>query len=94
MIWWPSEIPTIQYGRITLRPPTNSDVQAIYEACQDPLIPRFTTVPVGLLGEVKTITSGFKARAWSITFWSMVKSSLRATLIYFVKVLTFNFGLV
>jgi len=45
MIWWPSEIPTLQYGRITLRPPTNSDVQAIYEACQDPLIPRFTTVP-------------------------------------------------
>jgi RimJ/RimL family protein N-acetyltransferase len=45
MIWWPSEIPTLQYGRITLRPPTNSDVQAIYEACQDPIIPRFTTLP-------------------------------------------------
>ena len=46
MIWWPSEIPTLQYGRYTLRPPIDSDVTAIYEACQDPLIPRFTTVPV------------------------------------------------
>ena len=46
MIWWPSEIPTLQYGRYTLRPTLDTDVTAIYEACQDPLIPRFTTVPV------------------------------------------------
>jgi RimJ/RimL family protein N-acetyltransferase len=46
MIWWPSEIPTLQYGRYTLRPPVDTDVNAIYEACQDPLIPRFTTIPV------------------------------------------------
>ena len=45
MIWWPSEIPTLQYGRVTLRPPSDGDVPAIYQACQDPLIPRFTTVP-------------------------------------------------
>ena len=45
MIWWPSEIPTLQYGRVTLRPPAESDVEQIFEACQDPLIPRFTTVP-------------------------------------------------
>ena len=45
MIWWPSEIPTLQYGRVTLRPPAELDVPKIYEACQDPLIPRFTTVP-------------------------------------------------
>lgn len=45
MIWWPSEIPTLQYGRVTLRPPADSDVDEIFEACQDPLIPRFTTVP-------------------------------------------------
>jgi ribosomal protein S18 acetylase RimI-like enzyme len=45
MIWWPSEIPTLQYGRYTLRAPVDSDVTAIFEACQDPLIPRFTTVP-------------------------------------------------
>lgn len=45
MIWWSSEIPTLQYGRYTLRPPVDSDVNAIFQACQDPLIPRFTTVP-------------------------------------------------
>lgn len=45
MIWWPSEVPTLQYGRYTLRPPNDGDVNAIYLACQDPLIPRFTTVP-------------------------------------------------
>ena len=45
MIWWPNEIPTLQYGRVTLRPPSDGDIQAIYDACQDPLIPRFTTVP-------------------------------------------------
>ena len=45
MIWWPSEIPTLQYGRVSLRSPEESDVQKIFEACQDPLIPRFTTVP-------------------------------------------------
>ena len=46
VIWWPNEIPTLQYGRYTLRPTLDSDVNAIYEACQDPLIPRFTTVPI------------------------------------------------
>jgi len=45
VIWWPSEIPTLQYGRYTLRAPRDSDVTSIFEACQDPLIPRFTTVP-------------------------------------------------
>ena len=45
MIWWPSEIPTLQYGRYILRPLADSDVTSIFEACQDPLIPRFTTVP-------------------------------------------------
>ena len=45
MIWWPNEIPTLQYGRFTLRAPEEKDVNAIYLACQDPLIPRFTTVP-------------------------------------------------
>ena len=29
-----------------MRPTLESDVPAIYEACQDPLIPRFTTVPI------------------------------------------------
>lgn len=45
MIWWPTHVPTLRHGLITLRAVRNSDIDAIYEACQDPLIPRFTTVP-------------------------------------------------
>jgi RimJ/RimL family protein N-acetyltransferase len=45
MIWWPSEVPTIQHGQFTLRPLCEDDIDAIYQSCQDPLIPRFTTVP-------------------------------------------------
>jgi [ribosomal protein S5]-alanine N-acetyltransferase len=45
MIWWPTEIPTLQYGLITLRPTNETDIPEVYQACQDPLIPKFTTVP-------------------------------------------------
>ncbi|CAN2232769.1 GNAT family N-acetyltransferase [Candidatus Planktophila dulcis] len=45
MIWWPTEIPTLQYGLVTLRPSEEKDIDSIFTACQDPLIPAFTTVP-------------------------------------------------
>ena len=45
MIWWPTEIPTLQYGLVTLRPSEEKDIDSIFSACQDPLIPAFTTVP-------------------------------------------------
>jgi RimJ/RimL family protein N-acetyltransferase len=45
MIWWPSEVPTLTYGTLTLRPSQESDIESIYHACQDPLISHFTTVP-------------------------------------------------
>lgn len=45
MIWWPNESPVIQYGPFTLRPLCEEDIDAIYQSCQDPLIPQFTTVP-------------------------------------------------
>jgi ribosomal-protein-alanine N-acetyltransferase len=45
MIWWPREIPTLYFGDITLRRSEIKDIIPIYEACQDPIIPRFTTVP-------------------------------------------------
>jgi len=45
MIWWPTEIPTLQYGLVTLRPSAERDIDSIFNACQDPLIPAFTTVP-------------------------------------------------
>jgi RimJ/RimL family protein N-acetyltransferase len=45
MIWWPNEVPTIRHGQFTLRPLSEADIDAIYQSCQDPLIPQFTTVP-------------------------------------------------
>jgi len=45
MIWWPTEIPTLQYGLLTLRPLNESDIPSVYEGVQDPLIPQFTTIP-------------------------------------------------
>jgi RimJ/RimL family protein N-acetyltransferase len=45
MIWWPNEIATLSHGLVTLRQSTEKDVDSIFQACQDPLIPAFTTVP-------------------------------------------------
>ena len=44
MLWWPIEIPVLQDGLVTLRPLEESDIDAVYRACQDPLIPKFTRV--------------------------------------------------
>jgi RimJ/RimL family protein N-acetyltransferase len=44
MIWWPSEVPTLTRGLITLRKPHLDDTQAVFDGCQDPLIPRFTAI--------------------------------------------------
>lgn len=45
MIWWPVEVPTIASGLLLLRPVVASDIELIYKGCQDPLIPKFTTIP-------------------------------------------------
>ena len=45
MIWWPSEVPTLSHGLVTLRPLGESDIPEIFASCQDPVIPRFTRVP-------------------------------------------------
>jgi RimJ/RimL family protein N-acetyltransferase len=45
MIWWPTEVPTLTHGLITLRAPQESDIPAIFEGAQDPLIPIFTRIP-------------------------------------------------
>jgi RimJ/RimL family protein N-acetyltransferase len=45
MIWWPTEVPTLQYGLITLRKPEERDILPIYEGVQDPIIPKFTRIP-------------------------------------------------
>jgi RimJ/RimL family protein N-acetyltransferase len=45
MIWWPTQVPTLQYGLITLRKPEERDIVPLYEGVQDPLIPKFTRIP-------------------------------------------------
>lgn len=45
MIWWPTEVPTLSHGLVTLRPLNESDIPEIYDSCQDPIIPKFTRVP-------------------------------------------------
>jgi len=45
MIWWPTEVPTLQYGLITLRKPEERDIVPIFEGVQDTLIPKFTRIP-------------------------------------------------
>lgn len=45
MIWWPTEVPTLQYGLITLRKPEEQDIVPLFEGVQDPLIPKFTRIP-------------------------------------------------
>lgn len=44
MIWWPTEVPTLTRGLINLRKPELKDTQAVFDGCQDPLIPRFTAI--------------------------------------------------
>ena len=44
MIWWPTEVPTLTRGLVTLRKPEIKDTQAVFDGCQDPLIPRFTAI--------------------------------------------------
>ena len=45
MIWWPTEVPTLTYGLLTLRPLEEKDIPNIFKSCQDPVIPKFTRVP-------------------------------------------------
>jgi [ribosomal protein S5]-alanine N-acetyltransferase len=44
MIWWPTEVPTLTRSLVTLRKPELKDTQAVFDGCQDPLIPRFTAI--------------------------------------------------
>jgi RimJ/RimL family protein N-acetyltransferase len=44
MIWWPTEVPTLTRGLINLRKPELKDTQAVFDGCQNPLIPRFTAI--------------------------------------------------
>ena len=43
---FPLPDPPLTDGAVRLRPAADADVRAVYEACQDPAIQRFTFVPV------------------------------------------------
>ena len=45
MLWWPIEIPILTSGLVILREVKAEDIEDIYQGAQDPLIPKFTTVP-------------------------------------------------
>ena len=45
MIAWPSEIPTLSWGDVRLRPTNPEDKEKIFRGCQDPYIPTVTRIP-------------------------------------------------
>jgi RimJ/RimL family protein N-acetyltransferase len=48
---WPREQPTLTDGVLVLRPWAAEDVDAVFRACQDPAIQRYTAVPTPYLRE-------------------------------------------
>ncbi|QTE29467.1 GNAT family N-acetyltransferase [Pengzhenrongella sicca] len=62
---WPSTQPTLHADGLTLRPWRPSDAVAVYEACQDPEIVRWTTVPSPyLLEHAESYVGPMSATAW------------------------------
>lgn len=56
---------TLRSDRLTLSPPGVDDIDALYEACQDPEIPRYTTVPSPYTREHAAVFVGTVAEQWS-----------------------------
>jgi len=62
---WPAEAPVLSDGVVTLRELVRDDVDAVFAACQDPEIPRFTTVPSPYLWEhVESFVNDHGAGVW------------------------------
>ena len=53
--------------RCELSPPTDADVDEIFEACQDPAIQRYTTVPTPCLRRISASTPSSSSLACSAT---------------------------
>ena len=63
---WPAEAPVLSDGVVTLRGLAPDDVDAVFVACQDPEIPRFTTVPRPYLREhAESFVNDLGAVRWS-----------------------------
>jgi hypothetical protein len=48
---WPAQQPVLTDGTVMLRPFRTSDADAVFRACQDPAIQRWTLVPIPYLRE-------------------------------------------
>ena len=62
---WPAAQPILDAAGLTLRPWRPSDADAVYTACQDPEIVRFTSVPSPYLREhAESYVGPVSAAAW------------------------------
>ncbi|ADB30402.1 GCN5-related N-acetyltransferase [Kribbella flavida DSM 17836] len=74
---FPEDVPVLTDGSITLRAHTTADVEPAYEACQDPQMQQWTTIPVPYLREhavsylTEVIPAGWRndgSFAWAIEY--------------------------
>jgi RimJ/RimL family protein N-acetyltransferase len=62
---WPNQQPTLRGDAVLLRPWAAADAGEVYQACQDPEIQRYTTVPVPYLPEhAETFVGSFQRSHW------------------------------
>jgi ribosomal-protein-alanine N-acetyltransferase len=61
---YPSDVPELSDGRVTLRAHRVEDVEAMVEQCRDPEMQRFTTVPVPYTRADAEAFVGSRASAW------------------------------
>jgi RimJ/RimL family protein N-acetyltransferase len=62
---WAEEQPTLTGEKVRLRPWRETDAPAVYEACQDPEVQRYTTVPVPYLRRHAELYVASGATAWA-----------------------------
>src|SRR4051812_47273117 len=48
---FPEDVPVLTDGVVTLRAHTADDIVSVYQMCQDPVMQRWTTIPVPYLRE-------------------------------------------
>lgn len=63
---WPQAPPTLGDGVVTLRAWTTSDIEAIVEACQDPVLQNSIAVPVPYLAQhAREFVEDFSPQQWA-----------------------------
>jgi RimJ/RimL family protein N-acetyltransferase len=61
---FPDDVPVLTDGTVTLRAHRPNDADAVYEQCQDPLIQRFTTIPVPYTRQDADVFLASRAACW------------------------------